>query len=88
MMRTLQTGQPVILFQIQRTIQIAASVAIVLVAIAMITACVYALANMLHATFGAYVLASLMVFVVVSLGVAVVFPLLIGQEQEGRTLYA
>ena len=80
MMRDLQTGQPVILSQIQRVVHIAACAAVVLVAIAMITACVYALASMLHATFMAYVFASLMTFTLLSLGVAVVFPFLIGQE--------
>ena len=79
MMRDLQTGQPVILSQIQRVVHIAACVAVVLVAIAMITACVYALASMLHATFIAYVLASLMTFTVVSLGIAVMLPLF-GQD--------
>ena len=80
MMRDLQTGQPVILSQMQRVVSLAACMAVILVAVAMITACVYALASMLHATFGAYVLASLMVFVVFSLVVAVTLPLLIGQE--------
>ena len=80
MMRDMQTGQPVMVLRLQRGIRIAASVAVVLVAIAMITAFVYALASMLHATFGAYVFASLMTFTLLSLGVAVMLPLLIGQE--------
>ena len=40
----------------------------------------YALASMLHATFMAYVLASLMTFTLLSLGVATLLPLLTDQE--------
>jgi len=80
MMRDMQTGQPVMVLRLQRGIRIAASVAIVLVAVAMITAFVYALASMLHATFMAYVLASLMTFTLLSLGVATLLPLLTDQE--------
>jgi len=80
MMIDMQTGQPLIVRRLQRGIRLAASAAVALIAVAMITAFVYALANMLHATFGAYILASLMTFALLTLGVAAMLPHFAGEE--------
>ena len=78
MMRDMQTGQPVIVLRLQRGLHVAASAAVGLVAVAMISAFVYALGSMLHGTLAGYLVASGLTVVLVVLATAVTLSHVIG----------